>query len=450
MVFAVVLVLLVIGSVIFHFWSPWWFTEVASNWGTIDGTVEITFWVTGTVFVAVNLFVAYAVFRYRKKKGSRAHYEPENKKLEVWLTVITTIGVVAMLAPGLIVWGKFVNVPEDAAEFEVIGQQWHWSYRFPGEDGEFGTVDSKLISFDNPFGMNPDDPNGQDDILVSSQEVHLPVDEPVKVLLRSKDVLHNFTVAQFRVKMDMVPGLVTYMWFTPTRTGTYDALCEELCGVAHYAMRGRVVVEEADAYQAWLSGHPTYAETKAKTAADADVGQALYVVCGACHGPDGGGNVALNAPKLTGQEAWYLQRQLNNYKTGARGTHEDDVFGIQMAPMAAILVDDAAIANVVAYINTLPDDAAPATVTGDAKRGKKLYTTCAACHAPDGSGIWSQNAPRLAGMSDWYMNKQIQNFAQGIRGSHRKDTYGGQMVFMAKILRDEQAAKDVIAYINTL
>ncbi len=450
MALAVILVLLVIGSVIFHFWSPWWFTPVASNWGTIDGTVEITFWVTGIVFIAINLFMAYAVFRFRKRKGHRAHYEPENTKLEIWLTAITTVGVVAMLAPGLIVWAKFVNVPEGAAEVEVIGQQWHWSYRFPGKDGEFGTIDARLYSFDNPFGMNPDDPNGQDDILVSSQELHLPIDVPVKLLLRSKDVLHNFTVAQFRVKMDMVPGLVTYMWLTPTRTGTFDVLCEELCGVAHYAMRGRVVVDEADAYNEWLSGHPTYAETLIKTPADASVGQAMYAVCTACHGPDGGGNVAFNAPTLTGQHAWYLTRQLNNYKAGARGTHKDDVFGMQMAPMAAILADDATIANVLAYIDTLPDTAAPTTVIGDARRGEDLYMTCAACHAPDAKGIWSQNAPRLAGMSDWYMKTQLYNFSHGIRGTHLKDNYGGQMALMARMLRDEEDIDDVIAYINTL
>ena len=215
-------------------------------------------------------------------------------------------------------------------------------------------------------------------------------------------------------------------------------------------MRGRVVVDEADAYEEWLSGHPTYAETLIKTPADASVGQAMYAVCSACHGPDGGGNSALNAPKLAGQHDWYLKRQLDNYKARARGTHEDDVFGKQMAPMAATLVDDAAIANVLAYIDTLPDTAAPTTVTGDARRGGKLYMTCAACHAPDGKGIWSQNAPRLAGMSDWYMSNQIKNFKNGIRGTDRKDEFGGQMALMARMLRDEKDINDVIAYINTL
>src|SRR6185436_436527 len=105
---AVVLVLLVVGSLLFHFASPWWFTPIASNWTTMDQTVNITFWVTGIVFVAVNLFLAYCVFRYRRRKGHAAHYEPENKRLEWWLTIGTTVGVAAMLAPGLFVWAKFV------------------------------------------------------------------------------------------------------------------------------------------------------------------------------------------------------------------------------------------------------------------------------------------------------------------------------------------------------
>src|SRR5688572_4499392 len=122
MPFAIALVLLVAGTLLFHFLSPWWFTPIASNWTTMDQTVNITFWVTGIVFVAVNLFMAYAVFRYRRHKGHRAHYQPENKKLEWWLTISTTIGVAAMLAPGLFVWAQFVRVPQNADIVEVVGQ----------------------------------------------------------------------------------------------------------------------------------------------------------------------------------------------------------------------------------------------------------------------------------------------------------------------------------------
>ncbi len=446
---AIALIVLVVGSLLFHFLSPWTFTPIASNWGMIDATIDITFVVTGVVFVAVNIFMAYAIIRFRHRDGARAKYEPENKKLELWLTVITTIGVAAMLAPGLFVWAKFVNVPEGATEIEAVGQQWQWSYRLPGEDGDFGTVDAKLISVDNPFGMVPDDPNGQDDVLIDDAVVHIPLGEPVLFWLRSKDVLHNFTVAQFRVKMDLVPGLVTYMWLEPTKVGEYEVLCEELCGVAHHAMRGRVVVDEPEDYQAWVDSQPTFAEIQARPAGDPVLGAASYAVCTACHGAQGEGIQALNAPKLSGQDPRYLKEQLRKYQTGLRGAHEDDTYGRQMAPMASTLPTEAMIDNVIAYIGTLSDTDAPATVTGDAEHGAELYTVCANCHGKDGQGI-KMNAPRQAGISDWYLLRQLENFKAGIRGGHPADLRGKQMGLMSQTLHDEQAMKDVIAYINTL
>lgn len=450
MTMAIVLILLILGSVLFHFLSPWYFTPIASNWGAMDVTIDITFWITGAVFVAVNLFMVYCIVRYRQRKGSTAAYEPENKKLESWLVGLSSLGIAAMLAPGLFVWAKVVDVPPDAAVVEAVGQQWHWNYRFPGKDGKLGTVDTRYVSDKNPFGINPDDPNGQDDVLVSSPEVHLPLGKPVKMLLRAKDVLHNFAVPQFRVKMDLVPGLVSYIWLTPTRVGKFDLLCNELCGVGHFVMRGKVVVEEEREFQAWLSGQPTFAQVSGQAAGSAAAGKALYAVCAGCHGAQGEGNPALHAPKLTGQNDWYLTRQLQNYKLGARGTHEKDVYGKTMAPMAATLVDDAAIANVVAYIGTLPNTPAPATVAGRASAGKTDYVTCAACHGAEAQGLWSTNAPALAGMSDWYLVTQLKNFKQGIRGAHAKDGYGPQMASMTGMLTDEQAIADVVAYINTL
>jgi cytochrome c oxidase subunit 2 len=264
MVVALVLVLVAAGTVAFHFLSPWWWTPIASNWDTIDDMIVITFWITGVVFVAVVLFMAYCVFRYRYREGRRAAYEPENKKLEAWLTGLTAVGVMGMLTPGLFVWADFITVPEEAAEIEVIGQQWQWSFRYPGKDGTFGTTDPRNISFENPLGLNPDDPHGQDDVLIEGDDLHLPLDQPIKVLLRSIDVLHDFYVPQFRAKMDMVPGMVTYFWFIPTRTGTFEILCAELCGVGHYAMRGYVVVEEESAFEAWLQEQPTFAQLLAQ------------------------------------------------------------------------------------------------------------------------------------------------------------------------------------------
>ncbi len=450
MTLAIVLVLLIFGSVLFHFLSPWYFTPIASNWQMIDTTVTITFWVTGAVFVAVNLFIVYAVIRYRHQVGRRAEYEPEKKKLEAWLVGLTTVGIVAMLAPGLFVWAKVVEVPENAMVVEALGRQWHWSFRFAGKDGVMGTSDARFVTDGNPFGVNPDDPNGQDDVLVSRPEVHLPLGRPIKAELRSLDVLHDFAVPQFRVKMDLVPGLVSYVWFTPTRTGTFDLLCMELCGLAHYTMRGKVTVEEESAFQAWLENQPTFAQIAARPAGNPAAGQALYGVCAACHGAQGGGNVALNAPKLSGQGDWYLKRQLAYFKQGIRGANEKDVYGKQMAPMAAILADENAIDNVVAYIATLPDDPAPATLEKNSDAGRRIYQTCAGCHGAKGQGIQAMNAPRLAGMSDWYLVTQLNNFRHGIRGAHPRDMYGPQMLSMGAVLLSDQAINDIVAYINTL
>lgn len=450
MAIAVVIVLLVIGSLIFHFASPWWFTPIASNWTTMEDTIVLTFWVTGIVFIVVNLFLAWVVWKYRHKKGQQAHYEPENKKLEWWLTVVTSIGVAAMLAPGLIVWGKFVDVPKDAAIVEAIGQQWHWSYRFPGKDGELGHSDASLVTPDNPFGLDAEDPKGADDVLVASPELHLPVDQPVKLLLRSKDVLHNFTVTQFRVKMDLVPGMITHMWLTPTVPGSYEILCEELCGVGHFAMRGRVVVTKRDEFETWLASMPTWDQARALAAADPAAGAGQFAVCTACHGQNGEGNPALNAPRLAGQASWYLARQIHHFREGLRGSHEGDTFGAQMRAFAAMLPDDGAIRNVAAYIEALPGAEHAPTVTGNVSRGGRLYMTCASCHGVQGQGIWALNAPRLADMSDWYMVRQLQNFQHGVRGTHTADYYGWQMAAMADALKDERSINDVVAYINTL
>jgi cytochrome c oxidase subunit 2 len=260
MVVALILVVVAVGSVLFHLFSPWWFTPIASNWNYIDATINITFWITGVVFSTVVLFMAYCVFRFRHQAGRQAHYEPENTKLESWLGIVTAIGVAAMLAPGLIVWYQFVTVPDGATEFEAVGQQWQWSFRLPGKHGRLGTSDTQYISADNPLGLNPSDPNGQDNVVVIGDDLHLPVGKPVKLLLRSIDVVHDFWVPEFRAKMDLVPGMVTRFWFTPTRTGSFEILCAGFCGIGHPQMRASVVVETENDYQAWLQKQKTFAQ----------------------------------------------------------------------------------------------------------------------------------------------------------------------------------------------
>ncbi|WP_051559966.1 cytochrome c oxidase subunit II [Marinobacterium jannaschii] len=298
MALAIVLILIVVASVLFHIYSPWWITEAASNWGAIDNTLLITILLTGFFFVVITLFVVLALIRYRHREGRknshRAAYEPENRRLEWWLMGITGIGIVAMLAPGLFVYEQFIDVPEDAHEVEVVGQQWQWAFRFPGEDRTFGKSHVRWIADNNPLGLNPDDPAGQDDQLVLGNEVHLPLGQPVKLLLRSKDVLHNFYVPQIRGKMDMVPGTVSWFWFTPTRNGRFEILCAEFCGIGHYSMRGLLQVEPHAEFRSWLAQQPTLAallQREDSTPEDPLLKRGRLIAqqqgCLACHSVDG-------------------------------------------------------------------------------------------------------------------------------------------------------------------
>lgn len=300
MIMAVALLLIVAASVLFHVVNPWWTTPLASNWRQMDDTLTITLLITGLFFVVINVFIAYTLVRFRHREGRRAAHEPENRKLERWLIGGTTVGIMALLAPGLVVYANYVREPHDALVLEVLGQQWQWRFRLPGEDGKLGATDARFVGAANPFGIDPTDPAGQDDRLIAGDEVHLPLGKPVLVLMRSNDVLHDFFVPSFRARMNMVPGQVSRFWFTPTVAGRYEALCAQLCGVGHPNMRGFVVVEEPASYRAWYAALPTFAGSQARApgppagaaaagGARVEQGRALADAkgCAACHTIDG-------------------------------------------------------------------------------------------------------------------------------------------------------------------
>ena len=260
----IIFFLVILGSVLFHIFTPWYWTDIASNWGAMDDTITLTLWVGGVVFIAVCLFMIYCVFKFSYKEKRRAEYKPEDNKLEKILTIATTLGVITLLAPGLIVWNQFVNVPKNAIEIDVMAWQWGWQYRLPGEDGKLGNTKVVNINDNNPFGIILEDPNGKDDVLIQSEEINLQNNIPVKILLRSVDVLHNWYVPQFRAKMDAVPGVVTFYWFEPNKVGEYEVLCAEYCGIGHYAMRGSVLVKDEQDYKNWIQEQETFSELVAK------------------------------------------------------------------------------------------------------------------------------------------------------------------------------------------
>jgi cytochrome c oxidase subunit II len=174
-----------------------------------------------------------------------------------------------------------------------------------------------------------------------------------------------------------------------------------------------------------------------------------FVYCTVCHGVQMKGNPDIEAPRLSGMGKDYIERQLQAFKKGWRGTHENDVAGMEMRPMAAVLTDKE-IAAAARYVNAVRSELPPATVEGDAERGKLLYASCAACHGSNAEGVAAVRGPALNGLNDWYLARQLVNFRNGTRGSHADDTYGAQMRAAAAVLPDESSIQDVVSYINSL
>ncbi len=180
-------------------------------------------------------------------------------------------------------------------------------------------------------------------------------------------------------------------------------------------------------------------------------GEQLYALCATCHGAQGQGMELALAPSIGGLEQWYVVKQLQNFRDGVRGTHFDDLAGMRMRPMARWLKTPEDLNAVAAYVSSLPP--APFELTfegGDPVRGGALYATCSGCHGVSGEGVEPVGAPSLRITSAWYQLKQIKNYKQGIRGSDPRDVGGAAMRGMSMLLADEQAIKDVLAYIATL
>ncbi len=187
------------------------------------------------------------------------------------------------------------------------------------------------------------------------------------------------------------------------------------------------------------------------SAAASQGGEAIWASCAACHGNQGQGVQSLNAPSLVNQDSWYLKRQLQHYKSGIRGAAKGDVQGAQMAAVAQGLPDEVAIDAVIQHIDTLPDVAPATTVAGEPAKGRDHYDMiCGACHGPGAQGNVLLNAPRLAGIDDWYLVQQYRNFGDGLRGTHADDKFGRQMQMMSQVLPDDTVIDNVFAYIQSM
>lgn len=251
LVMALVIWAIILLSVAFFF--KWGVPELASDRSGLDGLYYIILALTGVVYVVVQFVLGLYIWRYTDRKGAEGSYWHDSHKLEVAWTLCTALILIPIAVIGLRLWNKvYAAPPADAFEVEVVGAQFQWDMRYPGPDGVFGRVRPELFSLENPLGVDPDDPASADDFSLTNQ-LHLPVDRPALIHLRSKDVQHSFFLPHFRVKQDLMPGMRIQAWFVPTKVGEYEIACAELCGLGHYRMRGFLTVMEQGEFETWLA-----------------------------------------------------------------------------------------------------------------------------------------------------------------------------------------------------
>jgi len=241
----------------------------------IDHILEFCHWFMGALFVGWSAYFIYVLIRFRKRRHPTADYHGVKSGISTHLEFsVVLIEAVLLIGFAIPLWAKRVNqFPEtkDAILVHAIGQQFNWNFHLPGPDGEFGRRDVHLVTNSNPLGLDYNDPASKDDI-VTMNELHVPVNRPVIVELSSKDVIHNFALVHMRMAQDAIPGSLIPMWFKPIKTGTYEIICGQLCGLGHYGMKGTLVVDSPADYQAWLkeraelSGTQTAAPAASKTA----------------------------------------------------------------------------------------------------------------------------------------------------------------------------------------
>jgi cytochrome c oxidase subunit 2 len=264
--------------------------SASEHGGTLDTLFKVTLFFTGIVFIATQIMLFYFAFKYRARRGAKAAFISHNDRLEVIWTIVPAIVMTFLVVSGLDAWNTVMadlTDEEDYMEIEATGFQFGWNLRYPGADGLLGEKNFKLISGTNPLGQNWKDEKNLDDF--HPGEIVLPKGKKIRVRITAQDVLHNFYLPHFRVKMDAVPGMPTYFVFTPTKTTDeyrqelsnypeynvpadpkdpetkmlwevfdYELACAELCGRGHYSMRRLVRIVEQDEYDAWQAQQQSY------------------------------------------------------------------------------------------------------------------------------------------------------------------------------------------------
>src|SRR6185437_7656120 len=237
-----------------------------------DDMFNVTLIVTGIVFFATQTLLFWFAFRYQATEKRTAFFYAHNNKLELVWTTIPAIAMAILVAVGLRSWFSVTSeAPKDAQVIEIVGKQFNWLIRYPGKDGVLGKRNFRLINdANNVLGLDWKDKDNLDDVIMQNGEMHLVVGKPVKLIIGSRDVIHDVGLPHFRMKMDAVPGIQTTMWFTPRFTTeqmkkmtgnsdfVYEISCDQICGKGHYSMRGTVIVQSQQEYDQWMASQQPY------------------------------------------------------------------------------------------------------------------------------------------------------------------------------------------------
>jgi cytochrome c oxidase subunit 2 len=241
----------------------------STHGGQIDGLISWMHMFMFILFIGWGAFFVYCLVRFRRSRNPVANYAAVKSHFSSYLEAgVAVVEMILLFGFSVPLWAARVDrIPaeSEALVVQLTGEQFAWNVHYAGPDGTFGRTNVKLIDVQsNPLGLDRSDPAAKDDVTTINQ-LHLPVNRPIIVKLRSKDVIHSFNVPEFRVKQDAIPGLTIPVWFIPNvttaemraKTGNaefqYEIACAQLCGLGHFRMRGFVTVETPDEFQKWMA-----------------------------------------------------------------------------------------------------------------------------------------------------------------------------------------------------
>jgi cytochrome c oxidase subunit 2 len=228
--------------------------QASAHAAEIDRMTILTHWLMLILFVGWGAFFVYTLIRFRAARNPRADYAGVKSHFSNYAEIgVAVVEAVLLIGFAIPVWASRVNeFPPEAGStvVRVVAEQFAWNAHYPGADGRFGRRDISLISPGNPLGLDHEDPAAKDDITTINQ-LNLPLNRPVLVHLSTKDVIHSLGIVEMRVKQDAIPGIEIPVWFVPTRAGSYEINCSQLCGLGHYRMRGFVTIQTEAEFESW-------------------------------------------------------------------------------------------------------------------------------------------------------------------------------------------------------